>query len=293
MIEQLNFQAFQCHAARSFILDQITVLVAENDEGKTSVLRGLAWAALNRWDGGKDEHVTWGHKVSEVELIVDGRSVKREKGSGQNNYYLDGARLESFYRDVPLDIAQLLKLHNDNFQWQEEAAFWLSLTGGGAATALNQLFNLDSIDHAQDYLSSTVRQAKSKLDVTVERLREAEQQTQVLAWTQQALADFQEIEQMEAELAELEKCIAEQQKLLKVTEQLESLQEQSVDVLASAASFLTTAENLSIHMRQISTISEIINLEDRLCLDRKALTQKEKQLAKLLEGTCPLCSREK
>lgn len=291
MLTKLIATSWQCHRSLAIELGPVTVLCADNDKGKSALLRLIKWICLNEWDGEANTHVSWGENFSEGTLVVDGHSITRRKGKEENAYLLDGKVMKAFRDKVPQVIADLLRLGPDNFQNQSDPAFWLTLTGGNAASALNEIFHLSEIDDATANIGSEVRKAKARVGVSEERLEQAEKAKKELAWTKQANKDLKELEVIEERIEEMKTEERELEERFMWLEEAETIKEgmaRTVDLLDEVIHL--GEESLKVQ-EQIGSLTKLIELEEKALWLKKQVKEKESKLTKSLAGTCPLCGR--
>ncbi len=290
-IESLSLTNWQCHDERTIEFDQITTLVGANDAGKSSVLRALLFAMLNRWEGAANTHVTFGQESSSIRLSIAGQQITREKGEGTNSYSLDGEPFAAFRYDVPPDIANLLNVSIDNFQQQGDPAFWLNLTSGQAASALNDIFCLSSIDDALSNIASQLRQVKTEKKVAEERLETARANSKTLYWTKEASADLKELEELHARIAEIEEEMLLRKNTMRSIQSLE-LQFQGEQERVVVVEKRAKIGNRLIEIQgEIDCIKSVIYLEEKIEAWSKTLYQKQQKLSEIMAGKCPLCKR--
>lgn len=149
----------------------ITCIVGPSDIGKSSLLRALRWVCLNQPRG---DLTTVGERVCSVSVKVDGREVVRQRDDSGNLYSLDGKQFRAFREEVPQEVLGFLKLSDVNYQGQHDSAFWVSLSSSELARRLNELVNLDLIDHVAGRLEARKRILREKERVAEERKAEAE-----------------------------------------------------------------------------------------------------------------------
>ena len=168
-IDRLQIQNFQRHEQLRLKLDEsIVAITGQSDVGKSSVLRALRWLATNRPRG--DGFVRDGGERTSVKIRVDGKTVERVRGKGENTYTVDGKVLEAFGTDVPEEIANLLNLGPENFQGQHDPPFWFCLTAGEVAKQLNKIVDLELIDQATARIATKLRKCKARVEVVESRL---------------------------------------------------------------------------------------------------------------------------
>lgn len=185
MIESAALTNFQRHARRAVAFDRrVTVISGRTDAGKSSVLRAVRFACLNKPAG--DAFVRKGADFAEVTLVADGRTLVRHRGADGNYYLLDGVRYEfdaENKRGVPDPIAQFLAVGDANFASQHDGAYWFDRTPGEVSRELNAIVNLALIDRTLANLAAGVRDARAEVKVTERRAAEARERADALAWT--------------------------------------------------------------------------------------------------------------
>src|SRR5437016_5078678 len=136
MLEYVDIRNFQIHKSFEVELDpRITVLVGDNDSGKSALVRALQWLMLNSIRG--DSCISWDAKGCFLGLAVDGHWLCRRRGPGTNYYRLDGEIINVPGTSVPDPVARLLNVGPGNFQGQLDPLFWFSLTAGQIGRELN------------------------------------------------------------------------------------------------------------------------------------------------------------
>jgi hypothetical protein len=290
MLTKLILRNWQCHHSTEIELVQVTVLVGDNDVGKTSILRALKWLALNQWDGRADEHITWEQMVSEVTAVIDDRWISRVKGGGKNVYILDGEELMAG-KDVPPPVARVLKLSETSFQDQHDPAYWLMLNPPGAAGALNDLFNLSQIDDTASRIASELRQAQATVKVTEARQQAAGAQERALAWTSGAHQALTELESTVQKINSLDQMLPGLRQDLAEIKESEEIETRSNEVIRLGTAAIRLGERIAALHHEASNLQQIVTEEALLCQQQNQLKQKEAQLRKLLAGKCPLCQR--
>jgi DNA repair protein SbcC/Rad50 len=292
VITFVELQNFQCHQNLAVDLERVTVLVGDNEAGKSAVIRALKWCLLNEWDGPADDFIAWGQTFAEVFIVKDEHKIVRKKGKGVNCYALDGQVYADIGTKVPLEVAEVVNLSVDNFQDQQDAAFWLMLQPGDAARALNELFNLDAIDTTATNIAAEVRQAKAEVGVSRGRLAEAKATLADLEWLDQAEEEFAEIETLASEIETIVQEARDLQGTWERLQKAEYLAENAEVAIVAGNAVLDAAKNLSDVDWQIDKLKNLIKWETYLAKTTKALKAKESELEKLLKESCPLCGRK-
>lgn len=255
MFESFELRNFQSHHRLSIEFDpRVTVIIGDSDIGKSAFIRALKWTCLNQFEGPADSFIRWGQETAKGILRVDGREIVREKGK-HNAYDLDSKELKSFGSGkVPEEIANLLRLTEQNFQGQLDPHFWFNATPGQVSRELNQIINLGSIDSALSHVTTTVRKARAVVDVTSSRLKDAAEAVNTMQWVDDAHDRMAELDSLQDDIHEN----ARQRELLHT---LISKGKQAKEVAENAVSCIETGTRAS----EIATrLSDGITHADRL-----------------------------
>lgn len=136
------------------IADCLTVFTGVSESGKSAVIRGLDQLLRNH-PAGIDllRHGAKRGACSEETLVFEDDEGKtheiiRRRGKSKNEYVLDGQPLLAIGREVPEEIASLLRLSPHAFQLQSDGNFLLCDTDGDVARALSSTVGLTQIDAA-------------------------------------------------------------------------------------------------------------------------------------------------
>lgn len=292
MIESLQLTNWQNHKDRFFELDPITVFVGENDTGKSAILRALRWLCLNEWEGEADGFITFGEQQSDVCVDIEGSRITRRKGSGNNTYLKGKEEYKAFGTRIPSEITRILNITRDNFANQGDAHFWLSLSSPDAARALNEIFNLEEIDNTLSNAASEVRQSRSRVSVSKERLDIAKKQKQELDWTRQADKDLKQIESLTTQLQNIEAREEELKELYLWLKEAEDFQRTVEDKIQAAEEILQLWLEYDALIERLTSLVEILNTEKELEQCQKSLQSKSNLLSKAFQDRCPLCGRK-
>lgn len=189
MIERLQLIDFQAHVDLKVRLDpRVTTIVGPSDVGKSAILRGLRWVALNRPLG--DQLRRTGADAVTVRLWVDGHRISRTRSKSSNLYTLDGTTYAAVASDVPEPISRMLNVDEGNFQGQHDSPYWFADTAGNVAKSLNAIVNLGIIDDILGELGGRRTRAATVAELAEGRLREAKAAALDLVWVEDAEADL-------------------------------------------------------------------------------------------------------
>jgi hypothetical protein len=291
MLEHLSLSNWSCHAALDLPLGPVTVLVGDNDAGKSAVLAALEWALLNQWPGEAGGYVTWGHDQCEVRVQVDGHALTRSRVKGTNAYSLDGQTFKAFGTGIPDPVKALLNVRGANFQGQDDPLYWLALNGGQAASALNQIFHLGEIDPVLARANQEVRQTRAAQDVSEARLATAKREAHELGWAEAADDLLSEAERVGEEAA----LAFERQEVLENNLAWLEDGEASVAYLEAGVALLERVLNAhqaaATRQRRLAQLTYQLDLENKACQLEARIRDRQGQLNKALAGRCPLCGR--
>lgn len=299
MISTIKLKNFQCWKDLSLELGPITVLIGDNDSGKSTVLRALKWIALNQWDGEAASYIHWdadGQECS-VEVVAGGRTIRRVRSSAMNGYYLTEKKGEEQKfptldrNQPPKAIAAILGMRRDHFQDQHDPAFWMSLSAPDAARALNDLFNISEIDEAMAEAGKIVRESRALVTATEQLLKSAEVQVEGLAWVEKAKKLLQQLNRIDEERRSL---LQEAERIGTLLEEMNSAKKEISNIreqVQVTKQQLALAESYSLIKEEIDWIDEVQDLENELCRTKNSLLRKRKELKSVMKAGCPLCGK--
>jgi len=295
MLERLTVRNFQALRSLSIEFDkEVTVIVGPNDLGKTAVLRALEWICTNQPGG--EEFKTTGKKKVSARLDVDGRRVTRRRAPGRNQYLLDGKDFRSFGARVPDEIAKVLNVSDINFQSQHETAFWLSSSAGDVSKRLNAIINLGAIDESLARAAAEARTAKTKLEVSHQRLQTAKRERKALLWAEEFKKDADHLEELQRRAQDKrEECerlaflLKEAGKAAKKARTRGQLAQEGSALLASVGEALKVRRRVADLEIVLQTIQEA---QEELCEAQNNVTELSARLRKSLNGRCPMCGQK-
>lgn len=194
MLTQIKIFDFQKHKRLVIDIDEpILCIVGKTDSGKSSIIRALRFALLNKTPS---SYLRQGATVARVRLRIDKHSIIRRKGMSENTYLLDDQEFKAFSVDVPDDISKLANVDEVNFSSQHSPHYWLSLPAGQVSRELNSIVNLNEIDGCLTGIVSEVKQAKSAVQISEQRLNVVRNRKRELAYIRDIDKDLKEIEQV-------------------------------------------------------------------------------------------------
>lgn len=171
-IERIQIKNFQAHEELDIELGPgVITVVGPSDVGKSSVMRAVRWVARNSPSG--TEFIRWGSKMASVKLTINGHTITRNRSKSANVYLVDDEKMVSFGTSVPGPVAEVLGLHDVNFQNQHDGPFWLGESAGEVARQLNDVVNLQIIDETLAKMGAMVRATIAEEGVVSQRVEEA------------------------------------------------------------------------------------------------------------------------
>ena len=163
IIESIQLKNFQGHLESNIELHpNVNAIVGESDAGKSSIIRFIKWLNTNRptGDGYKNNKTA---KSTEYggKIIFSDTSIERRKSTKLNAYVInDVEELKAISTDIPREVSAALQLNDINIQSQHDSYFLLQESPGKVAKRLNELVNLDIIDHVLQQVNTTLRDTK-------------------------------------------------------------------------------------------------------------------------------------
>lgn len=187
------------------IADCLTVFTGVSESGKSAVIRGLDQLLRNH-PAGIDllRHGAKRGACSEETLVFEDDEGKtheiiRRRGKSKNEYVLDGQPLLAIGREVPEEIASLLRLSPHAFQLQSDGNFLLCDTDGDVARALSSTVGLTQIDAAFAQIRTRKTENDTALRVSqadVDREQAASDRFAALGEADVAVADAEAVERL-------------------------------------------------------------------------------------------------
>lgn len=217
MIRTIEISNFQSHKNTILELsDGVNVIKGRSHSGKSSIVRALEWAILNRLRGdyfsshfaGKKEETSVGIEFSDGEYII------RRRSSGVNGYDLsEGSNIEAIRSDLPEEVSSITQMSDVNIQCQDELYYMLKETPGYVAKELNKLVGLDIIDTTLTKLNKLENENKVKLGLLQTDSKKAKE----------SLKELDYVRDLEKKVVELESLWEEYQALDRRKNKIEDL----------------------------------------------------------------------
>jgi exonuclease SbcC len=296
MIERLELTDYQRHAKLDVWLDPgITTITGPSDSGKSSIIRAIQAAALNRFTG--MSFARQGSGEFRVRVKVDGGTIVRERSKSENNYSCKGKQFKAFGRDVPPDVFALANLAEINFQNQHDPPFWFGLSPGELAKQLNAIVDLEAIDEAMSKVAAILRIEKAAETVCEDRL----------AGAKRKLAKVVSVATIDSDLAKVESLAREADRAGLEWESLKEVCERAFGQSAEVSKMRSrldagrirlnglgkAEEDLGVMNTQLqlgkSLTDRIRVVENELSSLSVSLADAKKKLKSETGGLCPLC----
>lgn len=272
------------------------VIVGPTDSGKSAIIKAIKWLILNR-PLGDGLRSSWGGDTS-VEVVVDGKQVKRLKTDTANSYFVDELRFNAVKGDVPIEVIKALNLTELNLQTQFDSHFLLSSSSGEVAQYFNRVAHLDKIDLGLQNIQRWTREVQKKNEYNEESL----------ATNKERLLSYVSLDEIEKRVLALEgketarqRRIKERADLLKATDTLQSVEQEleEMSFLQQLAGHVDSLLSTFIEQRKLKNELTTLWL---LVVGGKKLQQEEEELNQTLEkyetqfhkalgkgSLCPLC----
>lgn len=184
----------------------INTIVGDSDVGKSSTIRALNWLLMN--ENPCRDFITWGEDECSVTIEdIDGHTISRVRNDKKkkNIYVLDGQEFASLRQNVPPEISNILKIVEDNFQFQHDLPFWFSNTGGELAKKLNKIINLDVVDFTFNELQQDIKKIKATRTVYETRIEERKESKEILPYLETFKTAIDRIQNLSAKIGAKEK----------------------------------------------------------------------------------------
>jgi DNA repair protein SbcC/Rad50 len=166
MITSISIENFQSHSDSVLYLDPgVNLICGSSDSGKSSIIRALKWAAVNRPSG--DSYRSYSGGDTKVTInFKDGSFVSRHRDKKVNGYQTGGGSWEALGNVVPETVSQLLNISELSWQFQMDPPFLLSSSPGDVARTLNEVADLDKIDSTLVNINRMARDNRQQLTET-------------------------------------------------------------------------------------------------------------------------------
>jgi len=297
MIRTVEITNFQSH--KSTVLDfheGVNIIKGRSHSGKSSIIRALKWALLNRpvgfhfkshFSGKKDETTV------AIEFDDDGYIV-RTKGTGINEYRGSGieGKLEAIRSDVPEEISTITRMSEINVLEQGDPYFMLQETPGKVAKMLNNIVGLDVIDETMTKINSIVSTSVKDSNYKKKDLEKVEGDLLSLVYLDNVVPLVEEISKLITKHDSLVQVTSSLRRKIKELEDVDETIQEIDEWLTIEDSFLEIKGHLeafsliqSERVELKNMISAITKAETSLSDANETLEIKIKQRAELIKLT--------
>ena len=294
MIQLLKLHRFQIHEEDEIALSpQITVLSGRTEAGKSAFLRALRWVALNRPSGTNFIHQRTGK--TNVTIETDKGTVERERGPATNVYRANEETFQAPGTSVPSQVQKILGLDHLNFQQQHDGPFWVGLSAGEIARELNGIMNLGLIDHTLSNLNRTLREVRTRAEISQERLQEAKTSQDSLSWSETAHDELEALEGRWTDIQEkrqrasrIDEIALEGSRAYQTAQNAAETASEGGKVLSRGRKAVELRERVEI---LYETIAEIRQCQQNLEIAKEACQEAQREFEEKIGERCPTCLR--
>lgn len=310
MIKSLEIKNIQSHKnSRLEFSPGINALVGTSNNGKSAVLRAFNWAVNNRPLGVEVLLSNWaydknGKQNDEMSVTVekDNGTLIRRKTKTENEYVIDGEKLEAIKTDVPEEVKRFFALSETNMQKQQDAPFLLSLSSGKIAEYFNRIVRLDIIDRVLSNAESSRRKMKNQLETSESEEKKLQKELEKYDWldkVEKLIEKIKIINSKGSEIAEKKNRLEEsvekfeevsKQKFpdfkneMKLIENIEEIEKQNEDIdweRESLSGEIEKFESLSSKSFDFSKEKKLIEKIESIDLDRSDIEKLEEEIGKV------------
>jgi exonuclease SbcC len=225
MIDKLILKNFQAHKESKLeFCPGVNAIIGESDEGKTSIIRALKWAARNQPSGG--DFISDFSKKDECSstIVIGDNEITRLKTKTKNEYWINDQSFKALGKGgVPKEVSDILQLDDLNFQNQMDAPFLLSDSGGEVARFLNKIVNLDIIDESLSKINIKVNNTNKSIEVQEAGIEEDQTELEALDWIDEAEKELKALDELNLQYLEKKE---DQKNLIYILEIAEDLIEE-------------------------------------------------------------------
>lgn len=251
MINSVRLKDFQSHTDSKFeFIPGVNVITGISGVGKSSVIRALNYVFTNKKPNGVEYKRRPDAKGFEIDVEVDGHTIKRVKSTKSNEYHIDGEVYKDMGINVPEKLYEItnikpIKVGTDEFSVQLakqfDPHFLMFLTDSTKIKFLNRLSGAHILDIA---------------------LKETNKD--LVAIEKEKLNNENELEQVQANVNNLIEIIEPLKEVLNVARvQYEQLEEDSkrIEALKTAKAHLDVWKKQKLEFDSIQYILSKVNIE--------------------------------
>lgn len=169
MLKKLHIQNFQSHRDSTIEFSPyLTIIVGQNDNGKSAIFRALMKVIRNVPDG--TGFVSWWKDVTETNITLETdagtvlRSVNPKKGTPGNRYVVNSIEYAGFGKNIPPDVGPIAETANPivfgdvsldlNFGGQHGGLFLIDDTGSARGKVLGKIVGVDVVGRKRQIVES-------------------------------------------------------------------------------------------------------------------------------------------
>lgn len=190
MIRKIKIKNIQSHKETELeFVSGINAIVGSSNNGKSAILRALYWLRYNRPLGIDNLLSHWafdkkGNQIEPMEVTVENAvgTITRRRAKDENQYIVNGKKLNVVKTDVPEQVEELLCLTDTNIQRQQDSPFLLSLSSGQIAQYFNKTVRLDIIDKVLSNAESQRRKTSQEIKQVENLFSEYENKKEKYSW---------------------------------------------------------------------------------------------------------------
>lgn len=299
MIKSITLKGFQRHRKLLLELDPgVTTIVGPTDSGKSAILRGIRWVCLNK--APRSSLIHEDVDKASVTLTTDDHKIVRVKSTTSNIYKVDGKRLAAFGRDVPAEVANVLRLSPLNFQGQHDRSLWFGESAPEVSRQLNDIVDLGVIDTTLSNLTSKLRKAKVEEEVLTKQYEEAVQTKRKLRFAKRAASDLKALEVLARDTADKAARIVLLDSLVTLVSTYRAQAKRLRRRLREGTGDLVPVEQVATRIdrvrKQITRIGDLLEEARKARMDAKyhkgVLKEAEASLKSEMGIICVLCGSE-
>lgn len=158
----------------------VNVIKGTSHHGKSSLIRALKWALLNRPSGFHfKSHFSKPKDSTDVSIEFDNNDwISRERNNSFNGYKLSSidSSLEALRTNIPDEVKALTRMNDINLQSQADKYFMLQETPGTVGKELNKIVGLSIIDEVNKKVTKIVNDANTESKRLTNELKEKKEE---------------------------------------------------------------------------------------------------------------------
>ena len=255
-ISEVEFSNFQGHELTLLeFSDKLNIIKGRTHSGKSSLVRGMKWAYLNRprGDNFRRDGITNSESVSVSTAFSEGTSIIREKNPSRSlNVYITSEHEDPFAAlrmDVPDEVKEITKMSDENIVSQGDGYFLIGKTSGQVARELNKVLGLEIIDAKAREAKKVVSEAKSRITFLAEQRDEKQAELD---------NNFDGLDDMVESVGALDSAIIahseESRTIQDVNTILESIEE-SREVVEAGVKFVSLESDILLMKKNVSDVA--------------------------------------